>query len=314
MIMDRPHIGLALMLGFCLFAPMGDAVAKQLGQTVPIGQLLFFRFAIQAVVLIPLVWATARPWRMRRRVLGLTALRTLLHILGIGLMVSALQYLPLADAVAIVFVLPFLLLILGRTLLGEEVGPHRILAALVGFVGTLLVIQPSFAQVGWAALLPLGVALIFAFFMLITRTIAKETDPIGLQAVSGFMAVALVGPLLLSGLQLPGDALGLIAPDRAEWSLLLGIGLLGTLAHLLMTWSLRFAPAATLAPLQYLEIPVAALLGWAAFGDWPNAIAMVGILITVAAGLYVALSEKASAARSRRTAPQPLPASAQPAE
>ncbi|MEZ5713967.1 MAG: DMT family transporter [Paracoccaceae bacterium] len=311
---DRPHIGLALMLGFCLVAPMGDAVAKQLGQTVPIGQLLFFRFAIQALVLIPLVWATARPWRMRGRVLGLTALRTLLHIFGIGLMVAALQYLPLADAVAICFVMPFLLLALGRTLLGEEVGLRRILAALVGFVGTLLVIQPSFAQVGWAALLPLGVALNFAFFMLVTRAIAKQTDPIGLQAVSGVMAVALIGPLLLTGAQLPGNALGLIAPDGTEWGLLLSIGLLGTFAHLLMTWSLRFAPAATLAPLPYLEIPVAALLGWLAFGDWPNAVSQVGILITVAAGLYVALSEKASAARSGRSAPQPPLASAQPAE
>jgi len=314
MLTDRPHIGLLLMLGFCIVAPMGDAVAKLLGQSVPIGQLLFFRFAVQAALLIPLVWLTGRPWRMRGVVLHLTLLRTLMHVLGIGLMVAALQYLPLADAVAICFVMPFLLLVLGRVLLKEEVGRRRILAALAGFAGTLMVIQPSFAAVGWAALLPLGVALNFAFFILVTRRIAKETDPIGLQAVSGVFAVVLIGPLLLLAPALPGEALALIAPNGTEWSLLLAIGVLGTLAHLLMTWSLRFAPAATLAPLQYLEIPVAAALGWAVFGDWPNAIALVGILITVAAGLYVAISEKANAVPQDRTAPQPLPPAAQPAE
>ncbi|MEO0504214.1 MAG: EamA family transporter, partial [Pseudomonadota bacterium] len=110
---DKPLLGVVLMLGFCIVAPMGDAVAKLLGQSVPLGQLLFIRFAIQALVLIPLVWATGRLWRMQGRVLRLTILRTLLHIFGIGAMFSALQYLPLADAVAIAFVMPFLMLLLG---------------------------------------------------------------------------------------------------------------------------------------------------------------------------------------------------------
>lgn len=305
---DRPLLGLLLMLGFCLVAPMGDAVAKLLGQTVPIGQLLLFRFAVQALVLIPLVAVTGRPWRMRGRVLHLAALRTLMHIVGIGMMVAALQFLPLADAVAIAFVMPFILLLLGRFILKETVGRRRILACLVGFGGTLLVIQPSFAAVGWAALLPLGVALNFSFFMLVTRQIAKETDPIGLQAVNGIMAVALMLPLVLLGTGLDLPMLGAIRPNGVEWSLLIGIGILGTLAHLLMTWSLRLAPSATLAPMQYLEIPVAAVLGWMVFADWPNPMSMTGIAITVAAGLYVMLTEKPSAARP---APSPAPSPAQ---
>ncbi|MDQ2091068.1 DMT family transporter [Marimonas arenosa] len=314
MVSDRPLYGLLLMLGFCIVAPAADAVAKLLGQTMPIGQLVFFRFAIQAVLLIPLVWVTARPWRMRGRVLRLTLLRTVMHVFGIGLMVAALQYLPLADAIAICFVMPFLLLVLGRLLLKEEVGRRRILAALAGFSGTLLVIQPSFTEVGWAALLPLGVALNFAFFILVTRQIAKETDPVGLQAVSGVFAVGLIGPALLLGPVLPLESLALISPNGTEWMLLLGIGLLGTLAHLLMTWSLRFAPAATLAPLQYLEIPVAAMIGLAVFGDWPDALALMGILVTVAAGLYVAITEKSTAAPAGRRAPAPPSQTAQPAE
>ena len=80
---DRPLLGITLMLGFCIVAPMGDAVAKLLGETVPLGQLLLVRFAVQAILLIPLVYATRRLWRMRGRVLHLTILRTFLHIIGI---------------------------------------------------------------------------------------------------------------------------------------------------------------------------------------------------------------------------------------
>ncbi len=298
---DKPVLGILLMLGFCAVAPLGDAVAKLLGDSVPIGQLLLLRFAIQAIVLIPLVFLTNRLWRMRGRVLGLAALRTLLHIAGIGAMFTALKYLPLADAIAIAFVLPFLMLLLGKFVLGEEVGQRRLLACVVGFAGTLLVIQPSFSDVGWPALWPLAVAVAFSLFMLVTRQISKETDPIGLQAVSGVMAVAALTPLVLLGDAVGIGPLTLIAPDAREWQLLLAIGLLGTTAHLLMTWSLRYAPSATLAPMQYLEIPVATAFGWLIFRDLPNTMASVGICITVGAGLYIVLRERAQA-RSATTA------------
>ncbi len=290
------------MLGFCILAPLGDAVAKILSTAVPLGQLLFVRFAIQAAVLFPIILATGRPWRMRGRVLKLVFVRTLLHMLGIGAMFTALRYLPLADAVAIAFVMPFFMLLLGRFILHEEVGLRRLCASIVGFIGTLLVIQPSFVSVGWPAFLPLVVAVVFAFFMLITRQIAKETDPICLQAISGLMASAMIIPALIFGAHNNWRELTMIQPDVPTVWLLVIIGLLGTLVHLLMTWALRYAPSTTLAPMQYLEIPFAALIGWLFFGDWPNQLAGVGILITVAAGLYVVFRERATS----RAAP-PIP-------
>ena len=289
---DRPVLGVMLMLGFCAMAPLGDASAKALGATMTLGQLLLVRFAIQAAVLAPVIVATGGTFRMNGSLLRLTAIRTVLHIIGIGAMFTALQFLPLADAIAIAFVMPFIMLLLGRFALGEEVGRRRIAACAVGFAGTLMVVQPSFAEVGAPALLPLLVAVIFALFMLVTRQMAKEVDPISLQAVSGAMATVLLGGLVL-GL---GDAVpkgfAMKWPDGAEWALLLAVGLLGTVAHLLMTWSLRFAPSATLAPMQYLEIPFATVVGWAAFGDLPNGLAAVGILVTIAAGLYIIWREQ----------------------
>lgn len=305
---DRPVLGILLMLGFCVVAPMGDAVAKLLGETVPLGQLLCVRFAIQAIVLIPLVALTGRLWRMRGRILRLTILRTALHIIGIGAMFTALQYLPLADAIAIAFVMPFIMLLLGKYVLAEEVGSRRLVACIVGFVGTLLVIQPSFAEVGWPALWPLVVAVTFALFMLTTRQLAKETDPIGLQAVSGVMATVVLLPALLIGGALDIAPLTARLPVGPEWGLLLAIGLLGTGAHLLMTWSLRYAPSATLAPMQYLEIPVATVIGWLIFRDLPNALASVGICITIAAGLYIVMRERAAARAQALSATQAPPA------
>ena len=283
------------MMGFCIIAPVGDAVAKLLGASVPLGQVVLIRFAVQALILIPIVWASGRAWRMSGRVFWLTLLRTILHMAGIAAMFTALKYLPLADAVAIAFVMPFFMLLLGKFILNEEVGPKRLGASIVGFLGTLLIVQPSFANVGWPALLPIVVAVVFSFFMLVTRQIAKQTDPISLQAVSGVMAVVMILPLLAFGSVMPIAPLQIIQPNALDWSLLLGIGLLGTIAHLLMTWSLRFAPSTTLAPMQYLEIPFATLLGLILFSDLPNLLAGLGILITVSAGLYIIMRERATA-------------------
>jgi len=293
MTQDKPLLGILLMLGFCVVAPMGDAVAKILGQSIPLGQLLLVRFAVQAIILIPMVWATKLVWRMNGWVLKLAFLRTVLHIFGIGAMFTALQYLPLADAVAIAFVMPFIMLLLGKYILGADVGARRLIACIVGFIGTLLVVQPSFANVGWPALLPMVVAVNFSFFMLITRQIGKETNPIGLQAVSGVMAVGIMVPALAITAGMGIDALTLIPPTGSEWSMLGAIGVLGTLAHLLMTWSLRYAPLATLAPMQYLEIPIATVIGFWVFKDLPNGLAAVGIAITIAAGVYIILRERA---------------------
>lgn len=310
---DKPLLGIMLMLGFCIVAPLADAVAKILGSHVPLAELVFVRFAIQAAVLIPLMVLTGRAWRFRRKVMAITFLRTLLHILGIGMMVTALRYLPLADAVAIAFIMPFLMLLLGHFVLGEEVGWRRLGACAVGFIGTLMVVQPAFRDVGWPALLPLGVAVNFSVFMLTTRIISREIDAISLQAISGIMAVVVIGLLLLvipEG-RLPDVAWRSVGLDI--WGLLLGIGLLGTLGHLLMTWSLRYAPGATLAPMQYLEIPFATIFGFLIFGDLPNPLATLGISVTMAAGLYIFMRERATL-RAQKAAPVPGPAAVPPAE
>jgi len=287
---DRPFLGVLLMLAFCVLAPLGDSLAKLLGGTVPLGVLIFVRFSIQVVILLPILLWSRQSLRLESGLLPLTLIRSCLHILGIGMMFSSLRFLPLADAIAIAFVMPFIMLILGHFVLGEHVGRHRIIACAVGFLGTLLVIQPNFAAVGYPALLPLGVAVVFSLFMLITRQIAKTIDPIKLQAISGMQASAILLPMMLIFSDVPGVGFAPLATDTLPLLALLGV--LGTIAHLFMTWSLRFAPSATLAPMQYLEIPIGTFIGWLIFKDLPNGLAAIGICITVGAGLYIILRER----------------------
>jgi drug/metabolite transporter (DMT)-like permease len=301
---DRPVLGIFLMLGFCLFAPLGDALAKLLGGQIDVAQMVAIRMGVQAVVLLPVVFVLRLSLTSAFGRIRLITLRAVLHMLGIGLMFLSLRYLPLADAIAIAFVMPFIMLLLGRFVLDEEVGSRRLIACLVGFVGTLLVMQPSFAEVGWPALLPVGVAFIFAFFMLTTRQLAKDVDAVTLQMVSGVLACVILIPILLVLTRFEVPGFQITTPATGTWGLVLAMGLLGTTAHLLMTSALKFAPSATLAPMQYLEIPVAALLGWMIFQDFPNGLALLGIVITVMAGLYVIYREQ-KLSRSKPRLPDP---------
>lgn len=289
---DRPLLGILLMLGFCVLAPLGDGIAKHLGETMAILQILLARFAVQAAALMPVVQIQARTLQFSKRIWRLMVQRTVLHIIGIGAMFLSLRFLPLADAIAIAFVMPFIMLLLGKFVLDEAVGPHRLAACAVGFIGTLLVIQPNFANVGAAALLPLLVAVVFALFMLTTRQMAKDIDPITLQAVSGTMATILLAIAFGLAVAFDSPIATLVWDNPVNVTLLVVAGLIGTVAHLLMTWSLRFAPAATLAPMQYLEIPFATVIGYLLFRDLPNGLAAVGILITIGAGLYIILRER----------------------
>lgn len=296
---DRPVLGILLMLGFCILAPLTDGMAKLLGEVFPVFQLVAVRFAVQAIVLLPVVLVMSRQVEWRAGLLGVLALRTALQILGISLMFLALRFIPLAEAVAIAYVMPFVVLLLGWLFLGEEVGPRRLGACVVGFAGTLMVMQPSLAEVGLPAVLPLAVAIVFALYMLVTRRIAREVDPITMQGISGLMACVILLPALAVLDDRGPEAFRFVMPVASDWTLLLVLGLLGTGAHLLMTWSLRYAPTSTLAPMQYLEIPFAAAIGLLMFGDFPNGLALAGILVTISAGLYVVARERAVTRKAR---------------
>lgn len=287
MIADRPIIGIGFVLGFCVFAPLGDAAAKSIALATPLLVLLMARYLVQWLLPLPLILFSGRQLKMTPKVARIILARSIVHIAGVGVMFTAYRYLPLADALAIAFVFPFIMLVMGKFFLDEQVGIRRLGACTVGFLGTLLIIQPSFASVGPPAFLPLLVAFLFALLVLLTRRIAKDYDPVCLQSASGLISTALLLLAWMLSYRLEIADMQFILPDLSQGLTLAVVGIFGTLAHLAMTYAVRFAPSATLAPIQYVELPIATVIGWAMFNELPNGLAAVGIAITIAAGLAV---------------------------
>ena len=282
-----------------------DAFAKATPDYIPVMQILAFRFGIQLILLTPLVLGMRLIHVPNLRECALHLVRAFLIVAATGLFFTAVRYMPIANAIAIFFVEPFILTLLGGLILREEVGPRRIIACIVGFAGAILVIQPSFKELGFVAFFPLGTALCFAFYMIMTRQMARHVHPFTLQNYTAFAACLIILPLLAvfegSGSEFLDPA---FPHGLAVWTLL-GVGLVSTISHLFISFALRFAPAATVAPLQYLEIVSATALGYIFFDDFPDLLTWFGIIIIVGSGLYVFIRERALEKRVMRPTPAP---------
>ena len=299
---DRVLLGVTLMLGFVASAPLIDVASKLAAQTIPVGEVTAARFLVQGLVMLPLALTHLA---LPRTLVGMVALRGLMLVLSTYAFVSAIDVMPLADALAIVFVMPFILLLLGRFLFGDAVGPRRIAACAVGFGGCLLVIQPSLATFGLVALWPLGTALSFAFYMVITRSLSSRMHPVAMQFHTSVLALLICVPVLWLAEGTGNAALDPVWPEGWAWLWLAGVGVASAVSHMLMTVALRHAPSATLAPLNYLEIVSTTALGYLIFGDLPDALTFAGIAIIVGSGLYIIHRERLTASAARRTAPAP---------
>ncbi len=304
---DRILAGVALMLAFCLLAPLLDVSSKLAAEAgVPVGQITTARFVVQGALMLPVLLLMGLPWRIDRRVAGLVVLRAVFLILSTFSFVSGIRIMPVADALAIAFVEPFILLILGRLIFRDEVGPRRIAASAVGFVGALMVIQPSLAAFGPVALWPLGTAFAFAFYMLVTRAMSDLIHPVTMQLHTSLAGMAICLPVMLAF-----DGSGIadldpILPAGLNWLWLFGVGFWAAASHMCMTYALKFAPSATLAPLHYTEIVAAVALGYLVFHDFPNLLTWAGIATITGSGLYIIHRERLSARLKRRQAILPV--------
>ena len=289
---DQSFIGLMLMLAFAITAPVIDVFAKLTPDEIPVLQVAASRFVLQSALLLPIALFLGVIHRPAKEEAALHVLRALLILIATGAFFQALRFMPIADAIAIFFVEPLILTLLGGLLLSEEIGPRRIIACLTGFLGTLLVIRPSFAAFGVAALLPLATALLFAFYMLLTRRMAQRMHPVTLQGYTAFAAALIVTPILIAFSGSDIAMLTPVLPSAWGWTTLIGVGLAATSTHLLLSFALRLAPAATIAPLHYIEIASAAVFGFLVFGDFPEPLTFLGIAIITASGLFVILRER----------------------
>ena len=285
-------LGILLMLAFAIIGPLIDLFAKLAAQEVPIGQIILSRFILQALILLPVAFFMSWAHKPNLLEIRLHFVRALLILIGTGSFVSAIKYMPLADAMAIFFVEPFMVTLLGGVILGETVGYRRLIACLIGFFGALFIIKPSFSLFGSVALLPLLTAFSFTFYIFLTRNMAQNMKPVTLQAYTALAAVILLLPVIISANGTNISLLDPIVPSIKSMWLLLGVGLAAIIAHLFITFALSLAPATVIAPLQYFEIVTATIFGYLFFSDFPDNWTFLGIAIIISSGIYVIYRER----------------------
>jgi drug/metabolite transporter (DMT)-like permease len=288
--------GMVLMSIAMLLLPVMDALAKLLSTSYGVspGQITFGRFFVQAgllLVIIP-VFFQAR-LLIPNRVWGNLARGALISLASL-LFFVAIRYMPIADAMAVFFIEPFFLTVLSVLILKEQVGWRRRMAIVIGFIGALLIIQPSYALFGPVSLLPILTAFLFAFYLLFTRQLSAHDEPITMQFVAGVGgALTLIVVMTLGNLF---DLENFSAPSVPEfgirWLLIFLIGALAAGGHLMVVFAFRLASASILAPFQYLEIVSATTLGFLMFNDFPDALKWLGIAIIVGSGVYLFVRER----------------------
>ncbi len=268
-----------------IMLPGMDAIAKWLSGTISSGQVTLTRFLVQTVMMIPILLWTRGKWKIKN--FPLHALRGALLAVATVFFFRGLLYLPIADAIAIFFIEPMLVTLLSVALLGETVGWRRLCAIIVGFVGAVIVIRPTFATVGWPVLFPVAAATCFSFYILLTRKLTAVEDPIRMQFFAGISGLVLLVIALTIGTLNKVDMLSVVWPTPFEWLLLALLGVIGTIGHLLFVYAYQRAPVGVLAPFQYVEIVSATILGFIFFQDFPDGITWVGIALIVGSGVYI---------------------------
>jgi drug/metabolite transporter (DMT)-like permease len=278
--------GLAAMILAMALLPVGDAIAKSLTSVLSSVDVAFGRMVMQALFFVPILLVMRR--RMGEAVLSWPALVSAALLLTIALcLITAFSVMPIATAIAIFFVEPLLLTLLAGPLLGEVPGPRRYAAVAVGLVGALIVIRPNFAVFGPVVLLPLLAALGYALNMVVVRRATATRSALGFQIGVSFWAagLAVAGFALLWLLGRPLPEVGAL-PGWALWLFVAG-GALGALTFLAITFAFKAAEASLLAPLQYLEIVGAVIVGYLVFDELPDAATILGTAIILASGIYV---------------------------
>ncbi len=294
-----------MMIAAMLALPGIDAIAKWLAGSISSGQVTWSRFFFQIILMAPLLLRTRGPWLTRS--LWLHAARGALIALATLFFFSGLAYLPMADAIAIFFIEPLLVTLLSALFFGEAIHWRRISAISLGFAGALIIIRPTFADVGFAALYPVAAACCFSFYILLTRKLVSNEDPIRLQFFAGVFGCLVMSLALVYGNTGGIDILDATWPNSHEWLLLVTLGIIATACHLLVTHAYRLASIGILAPFQYIEIIGATLLGLLVFGDFPDAITWLGIAIIVGSGMYVFHRESKLGERAETPAFEPPP-------
>jgi drug/metabolite transporter (DMT)-like permease len=287
--------GMLFMIGAMILIPILDAITKLLSTQYGVspGQVTFSRFFVQAILLCTVLLMFKPAPNLLPQQWGGNLFRGGFHALASLSFFIALRYMPLADANAIFFVEPLMLVLASAWILKENVGWRRQSSVMVGFVGAVIVIRPNFIELGWTSLFPLLAASLFTCYMLLTKKLAGRDHPLSMQLAAGIGGSTVIAVALIIGYFTQWGELTLSLPENnVAWLLLFLVGAIAAVGHLFITIALRYCAASLLAPFQYLEIVVATGFGFFLFGNFPDLYKWIGIAIIISSGLFVFWRER----------------------
>ncbi|WP_198431688.1 DMT family transporter [Pseudorhodobacter sp. MZDSW-24AT] len=285
--MDKTTGGSALkgvlfvMLAVFLFA-VADAMNKYLVERYPIGFVQAGRYLVNVALLVVLMAPRhgAALWRTQRTVWVVG--RGIILALATLTMSLALQVMPVGETVAIIYLAPILVMLLSGPLLHEKVHPAAWFGALLAFGGVILVMRPGAGLDAWGVAFALMNAVLGTAYHLMTRVLARTES-----TMSMLFHVAVVGAVTFSLLALPD--LPTVLPPARDLALIVGMGVIATVGHFLFTIAYREGPPSLLAPVNYLHLVWAGLLGWIVFSHVPDGLSMLGMAMVLVAGIAVAV-------------------------
>ncbi len=305
---QKPAAGIGFILLGMLAISINDMLIKWLSGDYPLHQMVFIRSAIGIFFSLIIVqfeggWRILKPRRP-----WLHVLRGLLIVISNMSYFAALAVLPLAEATALFFAAPLFITLLSIPVLREKVGPWRLTAVVIGFVGVIIMQRPweaveDISVNRFILILPLIAALTYACNQVLTRRL-------GVQAKASAMAIYIQASFIVVSLAffiLAGDgryAIGVeneslifllrswTLPEGNDNWLFLALGLNSAIIGYSLAQAYRLADAATLAPFEYAGLPLAILWGWIIWNELPIAEVWIGICLIVASGLFVYFREQ----------------------
>ena len=292
---------LTALIAVTLFS-MNDVLMKLFSDGYALHQIVLIR-SVMGLVLTVLVMAPLAGGfhLLRTKRLGVHMARAGCVFFANMMFFLGLAGLPLADAVALFFVSPFIITIFSVIFLGETVGPRRWMAVALGMLGVLIVLRPGTSAFQIRSLFPIAAAFGYAGLHILTRYMRETENAV---SMTFYIQVMFLGMCILLGLWMGDGRFETSAPEALvflvrpwvipETSHVLMMLLLGVFASVggyCISQAYRLGEAALIAPFEYLALPLSIVWGVLFFGEWPDVIAWLGITLILASGLYTVWRE-----------------------